>query len=520
MKKTFYILSTLLILSAICLTACNNSVEHAEHSFGPWQTKTPATCTAEGVEIRSCECGETEERPISLIDHSWQDATCTSPKTCSACKTTEGMAKGHSIIEATCYSPASCEVCNETLGDPVNHSYSYNAKCVYCGEYAPVGNYKFVSNGDGTCSLTAGGSYNVNAVIPGIAPNGDIVTKIDGAFSGSSSLVSVIIPDTVTEIGYKAFVNCSSLVSVSIPSSVTKIGYAAFNGCKSLESIEIPDSVESIGEAAFGNCIAFKSFTIPNGVKTIGKYAFSNCYDLKGVTVGSGVESIGEYAFQDCDITEIYISDLTAWCKIDFKTNHSNPSASNDYQDELINLYLNGEPLTELVIPEEITKINNFSFYKISRIKTLVIHDGVTEIGERAFTGCEKIESIKIGSGVETIGTYSFNYCISLTDLTLSEGITTIGFGAFFKCENLKAVDIPDSVKLIEDSAFRNCEAMTHLVIGRGVESIEAGAFNNTYLLTDIWYTGSAEEWAEITIGNDLGYITNREIHFDYVRES
>lgn len=520
MKKTFYVISLLIILSVICLTACNNSVEHAEHSFGPWQTKTPATCTAEGVEIRSCECGESEERATPLIDHIWQEATCTDPKTCSVCKTTEGMAKGHSITEATCYSPASCTVCGETLGDPVNHSYSYNAKCVYCGEYAPVGNYKFVSNGDGTCSLTAGGSYNVNAVIPGIAPNGDIVTKIDGAFMGSSSLVSVIIPDTVTEIGYKAFVNCSSLVSVSIPSSVTKIGYAAFSGCTSLENIEIPDSVESLGESAFESCLALKSVTIPDGIRTIGKYAFGNCRNLKCVTIGRSVESIGEYAFQNCDITEIRISDLAAWCKIDFKNNHSVPSASSDYQDEPINLYLNGEPLCDLVIPEEITKINSFSFYKIGSIKTLVIHDNVTEIGELAFTGCDQIESIEIGGGVGAIGMYAFSYCASLTKLTLAEGITTIGQGAFQRCEKLESVDIPDSVKVIKGDAFYLCSGIVNLVIGCGVEEIGAGAFNNTYILTDIWYTGSAEEWATITIGNDLGYIRNREIHFDHVREN
>ncbi len=130
--------------------------------------------------------------------------------------------------------------------------------------------------------------------------------------------------------------------------------------------------------------------------------------------------------------------------------------------------------IISLDFTEEITKINNFSFHKIGNIKTLVIRDNVTEIGERAFTGCEKLES----------------------------------------------VDIPDSVKVINDNMFYLCSGIVNLVIGCGVEEIGEGAFNNIYLLTDIWYSGSAEEWAAITIGNDLGYIRNREIHFDHVKEN
>ena len=39
------------------------------HTFGAWTVTTPATCTADGVETRSCACGETETRTIPATGH-------------------------------------------------------------------------------------------------------------------------------------------------------------------------------------------------------------------------------------------------------------------------------------------------------------------------------------------------------------------------------------------------------------------------------------------------------------------
>ena len=76
----------------------------------------------------------------------------------------------------------------------------------------------------------------------------------DGAFSDCSSLTGIVIPDSVTSIGYSAFRDCSSLTSIVIPDSVTSIGRWAFHGCSSLTSIVISDSVTSIGSFAFYGC--------------------------------------------------------------------------------------------------------------------------------------------------------------------------------------------------------------------------------------------------------------------------
>uniref|UniRef100_UPI004024F7E4 leucine-rich repeat domain-containing protein n=1 Tax=Prevotellamassilia timonensis TaxID=1852370 RepID=UPI004024F7E4 len=102
---------------------------------------------------------------------------------------------------------------------------------------------RFVEGGDYYMTLSGNSYYTGN----------DIIGKF--AFRDCDSLTSVIIPSSVTEIGFAAFVGCSSLTSVNIPSSVTYIEDGAFQDCISLTSINIPSSVTEIEESAFYGCI-------------------------------------------------------------------------------------------------------------------------------------------------------------------------------------------------------------------------------------------------------------------------
>ena len=158
-------------------------------------------------------------------------------------------------------------------------------------------------------------------------------------------------------------------------------------GCKN-SVIPNDDSVTSIGDWAFARS-GLTSITIPDSVTSIGEYAFYGCDSLTSVTIGNSVTSIGYQAFYDCDsLTSVYITDIAAWCAIDFGSNEANPLSYAN------NLYLNGELVTDLVIPDSVTSIGSYAFYGCSSLTSITIPDSVTSIGDWAFYSCYKLTSV------------------------------------------------------------------------------------------------------------------------------
>ena len=351
----------------------------------------------------------------------------------------------------------------------------------------------------------------------------DSVTTIGYyAFCLCGSLTDVTIPDSVTEIGNYTFYYCSNLTSVTIPDSVTTIGEGTFACCSNLTSVTIPDSVTTIGEWAFGWCESLTSVTIPDSVTEIGYCSFYYCRNLTKVAIGKDVTVIGDGAFQGCyNLNSIYVSDLTAWCNIDFGTaTETNPLYNGR------NLYLNGSLITDLIIPNGVTEIRQYAFVNCN-IRSLIIPDSVTAIRKGAFFNCINLESITLPNSVTTIEEEVFSGCNSIkefngqfasddgkciiidgtlisftdtgdiTEYTIPIGVTKIGDYAFFRCINLINVTIPDSVTTIGDCAFSNCSSLTSVTIGDGVTTIGESAFYNCSSLTNVTIPDSVT-----TIGN------------------
>lgn len=111
---------------------------------------------------------------------------------------------------------------------------------------------------------------------------------------------TIILPNTITSIGEKAFICCTKLESINIPESVTSIGDLAFWGCEYLRSIVIPEGITTIGERTFRYCINLTSVTLPSTLTTIGTGAFKYCESLTTITIPANVTSIGSQAFEDC----------------------------------------------------------------------------------------------------------------------------------------------------------------------------------------------------------------------------
>ena len=262
-------------------------------------------------------------------------------------------------------------------------------------------------------------------------------------FYGCSSLKSITLPSTLTSIGEYAFRNCSELTEITIPVAITSIAYNTFDGCSNLVSITIPDGVTSIGKSAFNNCSSLESVTIPASVTSIDSNAFSNCYNIK----------------------RVYISDVAAWCGIVFSSSSSNPLS---YVGDL---YLNGERVTKLVIPEDVSAINNYAFYSCGSITDVVISKGVTSIGEWAFYSCTKITSITIPDTVTTINRRAILYCSALKDVYITD------VGAW--C-NIYFVADDSNPLYYASNLYINGELVSDLVIPDGVTAIPAYAFRGT----------------------------------------
>ena len=162
----------------------------------------------------------------------------------------------------------------------------------------------------------------VSAVISDNVNGHKVISINDNAFKSCSSLVSVTLPNSITNIGQNAFYQCSSLASITIPSSVTQIGSLAFYNCRSLTSVAIPSSITSINWGLFWNCLSLTSVTIPNSVTSIGYAAFESCTSLPSIEIPNSVTNIGEYAFENChSLTSVAIpSSVTNIGECTFRT--------------------------------------------------------------------------------------------------------------------------------------------------------------------------------------------------------
>ena len=241
----------------------------------------------------------------------------------------------------------------------------------------------------------------------------DSVTELqDYAFCGFDCLTSIEIPNSVTTIGSYAFYNCNKLTSVVIGDSVTSISSWAFYNCDGLTSIEIPNSVTAIGSYAFDDCDELTSVVIGDSVTSIGNYAFDDCDNLTRVVIGDSVTTIGDNAFYKCtNLTSVYYNGtIEDWCNITFGNADANPMcyAKNFYiyNEEKADYEL----LTELVIPNSVTEIKAYAFYKCTKLTSVVIGDSVTSIGNHAFYDCYYLTSVEIPNSVTYIGEYAFYY--------------------------------------------------------------------------------------------------------------
>ena len=311
---------------------------------------------------------------------------------------------------------------------------------------------------DGSGTLVQLYSYEVEEDDAGVE-----YAVITGYNGGASALAipSEIDGYEVREIGNRAFERNERIRSVVIPDSVTVIHDRAFEDCTSLSNVVLSKDLEDLGMLAFGNCASLleieipKSLAIAHGGMSGGPFGGSG---LENVTFESGTTTIAIYLFQGA--TEI----------------------------------------EEIVLPNTVTSIGNYSFNMCSGLKEVTMSTGLTEIGQGAFDSCASLTSVVIPDSVTVIHDRAFEDCTSLSNVVLSKDLEDLGMLAFGNCASLLEIEIPKSLAIAHGGMSGGPFG------GSGLENV---TFESGTTTIAIYLFQGATEIEEIVLPNTVTSIGN-----------
>ncbi len=245
------------------------------------------------------------------------------------------------------------------------------------------------------------------------------VTTISGWSFNNTGITSLTVGASVSWIQEAAFQSCQSLTSVTLPATVTQVDYIAFNDCPALTQVNYGGTLVqwmAIDFGWYGNPLAYghhlfidgqevTNLVIPEGVTIVKSNAFQGCTGLETVTFPSTLDSVGNSAFVDCsNLARVYCSSLADWCHIGFADEQSNPV----YWSR--KLYVgNSRVQNTLTIPEGVTEIKPYAFFRLSNVYTVEMPEGLQRIGHRAFWEWEWNVDYTVPSTVTSIGEYALH---------------------------------------------------------------------------------------------------------------
>lgn len=298
---------------------------------------------------------------------------------------------------------------------------------------------------------------------------GSGIKEIPSRYFYGSALKRVIISEGVERINDEAFANCINLETINFPDSLKYMGKdilkntAWFNykgkgliiqdhwvyGFKGTETgivVDLPEDIKGVAYQAFNrdrNIVAFEvdvanpylsskdgvlfnkdktvliacpagkaftSYVIPDTVEEILGEAFANG-NYNYLTMGKSVKKIGYDAFSGAGVINVYVDNLESWCNIEFENGSANPLIENG------RLYVDGNLVSSLVIPDTITEIKPYAFCYCDSIDDVTIPDSVITIGESAFQYCSSLVSVSFGKGLKTIEAFAFYSCRNIKDV-------------------------------------------------------------------------------------------------------
>ena len=276
-------------------------------------------------------------------------------------------------------------------------------------------------------------------------------------YTGTES--TVILPSTisgwpVTKIGEDALKDNSTITSVTIPASVTEIGANAFAGCTNLTSVNY------IG----GD---WSKLTIQSGNPAV-----------EDAAKDAANEQLFDFKFT-LDNTAVIVTNYKC------KGTAADVTIPSRYKGKPVTMIdhaaFHNSAVTSVTIPDSVTSIHDSAFAYCSSLTNISIPNSVTAIGSFAFEGCTKLESITLPSSLLTISEFLFYDCSQLTTIHIPDSVSSIRQYAFYNCGKLETIRIPVSVTSIGSYAFDDCpSSMTVTYSGskKQWDAITKGSYN------------------------------------------
>lgn len=242
-----------------------------------------------------------------------------------------------------------------------------------------------------------------------VNPASDFAYTADGGevtitdYVGTSE--HVLIPDTidglpVTALGHRAFYE-KTVTTVVVPDSVTEIGAACFSGDNYLVSLKLPDGLKRLPPASLESCMRLYDFDLPQSLEKIYSSVFEFNYYLTHLTLPSSLTEIeqlnfiGLYGLQSLTLAE----DNAA-----FKLDETNGLLMTADGTRLLHCFSDIVPAEEIILPEGLKTVDPFAFHYDYDVKRIVLPEGVETIGAMAFAMCPNLTEIVIPASVTDIG--------------------------------------------------------------------------------------------------------------------